>query len=437
MSVVISEVEKKSVCGRKGLSAGDKLLSVNGNDINDVLDYRFYADEEDLRIAYENGKGHVKKCHIRHSEGVDSLGLGFETYLMDRQRHCKNACIFCFIDQMPPGMRESLYFKDDDSRLSFLFGNYITLTNLTEHDAQRIIRMHISPLNASVHTMDPALRVRMMKNPNAGTSLAYLKRFSDAGIAINAQLVLCPGINDGDALDYSLEKLSELDSVASIAAVPVGLTKYREGLYPLESYTPDGAADVIDRIDRFNAALTAKKREKLAYPSDEFYQIAGREIPSLSYYGDFPQLDNGVGLYALTEHDFLTALAENEADQKKRTVSIATGRAAYPLISALCRRFCEKYPASSVSVFCIENTFFGEKVTVAGLLTGGDLFAQLNGKLAQGSLLMIPSVMLKGKDEPVFLDDMTVDQLSEKLCVSVMPVDCSGDSLFYQLYALL
>lgn len=431
MSVVISDVAKKSKCSRKRLSPGDTILKINDNEINDVLDYRFFADDDNLKIDYLTRKGKLKSCRIRNSAGVDALGLGFETYLMDRKQHCKNACIFCFIDQMPPGMRQSLYFKDDDSRLSFLFGNYITLTNLSEHEVDRIIRMHISPLNASVHTMEPELRVRMMKNPHAGESLSYLKRFSDAGIGINAQLVLCPGINDGEHLEYSLKKLAELDSVISIAAVPVGLTKYREGLYPLKSFDKNGASAVIDLIDSFNAERLSNGQNKLAFPSDEFYQIAERSIPDYDYYMDFSQLDNGVGLYALTEHDFSDCLKDREITVVPRKFSVATGKAAFPLIRDLSEKFKTVHPETEISVHCIENRFFGELVTVAGLITGKDLTEQLQGKIPDDHILLIPSVMLKGPQEPVFLDDMTVKEAENKLGVKIIPVGSSGEDLFY------
>lgn len=430
MAVVIADVRRKSACARKGIAAGDTLLSVNGNEIDDVLDYRFFTGEERLTIEYRDRKGRVKQCRVKNEGDIDNIGLSFDTYLMDRQRSCKNKCVFCFIDQLPKGLRESLYFKDDDSRLSFLFGNYITLTNLSEHDAERIVRYHISPMNVSVHTMDPELRVKMMRNPRAGESLSLLKRFSDAGIAVNAQLVLCPGLNDGDALAFSLEKLAELENVASVAAVPVGLTKYREGLYPLRRYEPAEAAAVIDMIDAFNDRLAQRGRSKLAYPSDEFFLTAGRPIPDASYYGDFPQLENGVGAFALTSRDFYERLAGAEGDEKPRRLAVATGLAAYPLLKELAGRFSEKYPRTTIDVFGVKNVFFGEQVTVAGLITGGDLIAFLRGKLSPGTVLLIPSAMLKGRDEPIFLDDVSVGDVSAALGVRVEVTDCGGNELF-------
>ena len=430
MSVLISDVRKRSVCDRKGLAAGDTLLTINGNEIDDVLDYRFFTGDEKLTLTYRDRKGRVRKCHIRNDGDIDNIGLVFDTYLMDRQRSCRNKCIFCFIDQLPKGLRESLYFKDDDARLSFLFGNYITLTNLSEHDADRIIRFHISPINASVHTMNPELRVKMMKNPHAGDALAFLKRFSDAGIAINAQLVLCPGVNDGAELSYSLEKLAELEHVSSIAAVPVGLTKYREGLYPLRGYEPDEAAAVIDAIDAFNRSLEEQGREKLAYPSDEFFLLCGRPIPPYEYYGDFLQLENGVGAFALTSHDFYERLAEATGDDTPRALSVATGVAAGPLLRELTAAFTKKNPHTVIDVYEIKNEFFGETVTVAGLITGGDLIRALRGRLKPDTVLLLPSVMLKSREEPIFLDDVSVDDVRRELGVRVEVTDCGGDALF-------
>lgn len=434
MAVKVFAVLKNSICAKNGIRPGDSLVSINGNEINDVLDYRFYSDSERLKTVFELSDGRKKIVVLHAGKGADKLGLSFETYLMDKHRRCKNSCIFCFIDQLPKGLRKSLYFKDDDSRLSFLFGNYITLTNLTDKDVDRIIKMHISPINASVHTMNPELRVKMMKNPAAGSSLMYLKKFSDAGIAINAQLVLCPGINDGDELRFSLERLAELESVRSVAAVPVGLTKYREGLYPLQAFNKESAAAVIDIIDGFNESLMKKGRDKLAYPSDEFFQVAKREIPDYSYYGDFPQLDNGVGMIACLDKEFSDALNDCEADNKKRRFAIATGVAAYDIMKSVAGRFCEKFKSSEINVYCIRNSFFGDSVTVSGLVTGNDLITSLKEQGFDGDYLFIPSVMLKSKSEPVFLDDVSVAQVEEALNTKVIVTSCDAYSLFDAFY---
>jgi len=290
MAVIISGVEHGSVSEKKKISAGDSLISINGNAINDVLDYRFYINETKLLLSLKTAQGKSKLVLIRKDE-FDDIGLEFETYLMDKQRSCKNKCIFCFIDQLPEGLRKSLYFKDDDSRLSFLFGNYITLTNLTDDEVERIIKMHISPVNVSVQTMNPGLRVKMMANPKAGESLRYLKKFADAGITLNTQLVLCPGINDGAELEFSLDELSELyPAVQSIAAVPVGLSDHREGLYPLEPYNEKTAGETIDIIDRFNEKFKAANGEIIAYAADEFYLKAKRPMPMPIIITAFPSL---------------------------------------------------------------------------------------------------------------------------------------------------
>lgn len=436
MAVKIFDVEKNCKCFAKGIKKDFELLSVNGNAINDVLDYRFYADEEKLELLFRSPEGKTKKVKIRHNEGCDSLGLVFETYLMDKHRHCKNSCIFCFIDQLPDGMRESLYFKDDDSRLSFLFGNYITLTNLSDEDVCRIIKMHISPVNVSVHTMNPELRVRMMKNPNAGKTLDSLKKFSDAGIRINTQLVLCPGINDGAELEFSLQKLSDLKGVESIAAVPVGLTKHREGLEPLIAFDRHSAGKVIDTIDSFNDALEKTGRDRLAYPADEFYLIAERSFPDYKYYRDFPQLDNGVGLYASTEYDFLQALEMTDSDNKIRSLAFATGVAAYPLIDRLAQKFCKRFEKTEIKGYCIKNSFFGESVTVAGLITGTDLISSLKSQGFLSENLLLPEVMFKSQQERVFLDDVTVEEVEREMNTKVTVVRCDGGSLFDAFYYL-
>ncbi|MCR5485866.1 MAG: DUF512 domain-containing protein [Clostridiales bacterium] len=430
-AVVITGVNKNSPCGKKHILRGDVLISVNGREINDVLDYGFFISEKKLTLEVRSAeKQKIKKFTVRKDEYED-IGLEFETYLMDKQRRCANKCIFCFVDQLPKGMRESLYFKDDDSRLSFLFGNYITLTNLSRHEADRIMEMHISPVNVSVHTMNPELRVKMMKNKNAGKCLSYLKEFADAGIKLNTQLVLCPGINDGDELLYSLNELGDLyPAVQSIAAVPVGLTGHREGLFELKPYTKQQAGEVIDIIEQFNMKRELLGIPRTAYPADEFYLIAERKIPDDDYYGDYPQLENGVGLCALLKSEYMSALGENEKRLKtvSGSVTLATGEAAYPLIKELTDITKEKAEGLSISVIPIKNTFFGGYVNVSGLLTGKDYLSQLEGK-DFGDRLLIPAVSLK-RDEDIFLDDVTLNELEKKLGVKVIPVENDGVKLF-------
>lgn len=432
MAVKVIDVDVNSLCGKKGVTAGYVILSVNGHEINDVLDYRFYANSKRVTIEFLDTNGNNISLHLKTHGDADELGLEFETYLMDKQHSCKNKCIFCFIDQMPKGMRESLYFKDDDSRLSFLFGNYVTLTNMTEADVDRLIEMHISPVNVSVHTMNPELRVSMMKNPNAGKVLSYLKKLADGGIEINAQLVLCPGYNDGDELLFSLNELYKLgDAVISVAAVPVGLTRHREGLCKLECYNEQTAADVIDIIDNFNNDHYVELGRNFAYAADEFYLKAQQSIPDIDYYDDFRQLDNGVGLWTLTKQEFIDALNETN-DCKKAKIALITGVAASPLINELASMAMSKFTQLHIDVKTIINDFFGHDVTVAGLVTATDIIAQ-TGDLSEYDYALIPSVMLRSETEKVFLDDISLDDLSEKLKVKIISTPCSGNELLYRI----
>ena len=414
--VEIKSVIKKSPADKAGLKGGDLLLKVNSHEINDFLDYQFYVEESRLTIEYEH-KGSVKTVLVRKDE-YDDLGLEFETYLMDKERRCKNKCIFCFIDQNPKGMRESIYFKDDDSRLSFLFGNYITLTNLTERDVERIIEMHITPVNISVHTMNKELRVKMMKNKNAGESLDIIRHLAENGISINTQLVLCPGINDGDELRYSLQKLSELyPGVESIAAVPVGITKHREGLFDMPEYTKETASEVIDIITEFGDSFKEKHGTRLCYAADEFYLKAERPFPDAEYYENYVQLENGVGMCTSFKDEFMSGLYDIDVNGEERALSLATGEAAYPLISELCGEVTKKFPNIKINVYKIENDFFGHTVTVAGLVTGKDLINGLKGK-ELGEKLIIPDVMLRSEGD-LFLDNVSVEDVEEALSVSV------------------
>lgn len=427
MAVLISGIQKGSIAEKKKINKGDRLLTVNGNEINDVLDYRFYINETKLILSLETADGKSKLVMIKKDEFED-IGLDFETYLMDKQRSCKNKCIFCFIDQLPKGLRKSLYFKDDDSRLSFLFGNYITLTNLTDSEAERIIKMHISPVNISVQTMNPELRVKMMANPKAGKSLKYLHKFAKAGIAINTQLVLCPGINDGDELEFSLTELSKLyPAVQSIAAVPVGLSDHRDGLYPLEPYTEKTAGETIDLIDRFNEKFRAEHGEIIAYAADEFYLKAKREMPGEEYYNGFPQLENGVGMWALLKSEFEDALESCELTELDRRVTAVTGKAAYPLISALAKKAEEKIKGLKVNVVAAENRLLGSLITVSGLLCGEDIAAAVSG-LDLGDELIIPPNCLRNEGD-MFLDDMTVEELSDRLEIKITQNGPGGEDL--------
>lgn len=429
MSALITNVENGSLCQKAGIVPGDTVMAVNGHDIADVLDYRFYITDSRVSLKIKGRDGRIKRITLKKDE-YDDIGLEFGTYLMDSKRSCRNGCVFCFIDQMPPGMRESLYFKDDDARLSFLMGNYVTLTNMEERDVSRIIEMHISPINVSVHTTNPELRVKMMRNKHAGESLKILGRLAEAGIKLNCQLVLCRGLNDGDELKRSLSDLGALfPSVESIAAVPVGLTRYREKLYPLEPFDRDSAAQVVRIMEDYGSGFLKMHGTRLVYAADEFYLKAGLKIPDADFYEDMSQLENGVGLMAGLESSFAAALSlfDWEKPGRERKVSIATGEAAAPFIERLAEKVCERARWLDCKVYTIFNDFFGRNVNVAGLVTGGDLVKQLEGK-ELGEQLLIPSVMLK-QDEDIFLDDVTLDEVRKRLGVGVTAVENDGFAL--------
>lgn len=426
MSVVIREVTPGSPAAKKGIRPGDSLETINKNPIRDVLDYRFYMTNTRLDLFLRReGKSLLLRVHKGE---YDDLGLEFETYLMDRQHTCRNKCIFCFVDQLPRGLRDSLYVKDDDSRMSFLFGSYVTLTNITEEDIRRIIKMRLSPINISVHTTDPELRVKMLKNPRAADSLRYLPMLVEGGIRVNAQLVLCPGINDGPALEKSLYDLATYwPGLGSIALVPVGLTGHREGLYPLRPYTREEAREVLAVAGKFQAEMLAKHGSRIAYPADEFFLLAETPIPGADYYGEFDQLEDGVGLWALLRQEFTEALEETASRPLSRRVSIATGTAAAPLLAHLAALAEEVFPGLEVTVYGIPNRLFGGAVNVAGLLCGGDIARGLAGK-ELGEELLIPSVMLRHEQDK-FLDDTTVPWLEEQTGVPVRVVDNDGSQL--------
>ena len=420
MSVKIKSVQAHSPAVRAGIRPGEILEEIDGNIIEDFLDYRFFMASENVNLLIRSDKGEDRKVHIRKGEYED-LGLEFGNDLMDEQRSCRNQCIFCFIDQMPPGMRPTLYFKDDDARLSFLYGNYITLTNLSEHDIERTIKMKISPINISVHTTNPELRCRMMHNRFAGEALKIMDRFAEAGIAMNAQLVLCPGINDGAELERTLTDLLKLTpALKTISCVPVGLTRYREGLYPLRPYTAEEAAGVVDILERVGETQLKIWGDRICYASDEFYLLAGRKIPDAAFYGDFNQLENGVGMLALQRQQFLETLPLYDGDDRQRKVSMVTGLLAAPQLRELVAMAEEKWPGVHCDVYPIINDFFGHNITVAGLVTGQDIIAQLKGK-DLGETLLFPDTMLRFHTD-VFLDDISQHQIEEALGVPMTSV---------------
>lgn len=419
----------------KGRSAvGDRLLSINGKRILDVLDYKFYAYDRDLQLLLVRPDGTEYHLHVRKPEGGD-LGLDFETYLMDRPRSCANNCVFCFIDQLPKGMRPTMYFKDDDARLSFLLGNYITLTNLSSREIDRIIALHVSPVNISVHTMNPELRVKMLKNSRAGESIRIMKRLAEAGIVMNCQIVCCPGLNDGEELDYSMRELAALyPAVHSVSIVPVGLTRFREGLYSLQPFTPDLAAQTIDQVTAFGDRCLKELGTRLFFCGDELYLKAERELPPDEFYEEYTQLENGIGMLRLLETEFRSALRLSD-DPGPQCCSIATGFAAAPWLQMLADRAMAQYPALRIRVYPIVNDFFGHQITVAGLITGQDLIRQLRGK-DLGDRLLISQNMLR-RQEMDFLDDTTLPQAEAALNVPVIPVESDGFALWDAICGIL
>ena len=408
-------------------AVGDSLLSINGNRIVDVLDYKFFAYDSRLTVVLRRPDGEEYSVRVRKSEGGD-LGLEFESYLMDRARSCANNCVFCFIDQLPPGMRPTMYFKDDDARLSFLLGNYITLTNLSQREIQRIIDLHISPINVSVHTTDPELRRRMLRNPRAGESIEIMRRFAAGGIVMNCQIVCCPGLNDGAALDRTMRELEEMyPGVHSVSIVPVGLTKFREGLYPLTPFTPEHAAETIEQVTRFGDHCLEKHGTRIFFCGDEMYLKAGIELPEDEFYEEHTQLENGVGMIRLLETEFRSALCLSDGVDGA-PFSIACGTSVAPVFERLVALAAKQYPTLSGKVYAIENDFFGRSINVSGLITGGDLIAQLRGK-DLGRRLLISQNMLR-REEMDFLDDVKLSEASEALGVPILPVEQDGFALF-------
>ncbi|MBQ2839905.1 MAG: DUF512 domain-containing protein [Oscillospiraceae bacterium] len=423
MSAYVKEVEQGSPAYRAGIVAGDELISINGHKICDVLDYKFYSYDRRLKIELAR-----KKIKIKKDEGED-LGLVFETYLMDKAKHCANKCVFCFVDQMPKGMRETLYFKDDDARMSFLLGNYITLTNLSEEDIDRMIRMHISPVNVSVHATDPEIRRRMLRNPRAGECMNIMRSFCDAGISLNCQIVVCPGINDGEVLSQSISDMLSLgEKIESIAVVPVGITKYRENLYPLKPMDKEAAIETIRIVDELGEKAKLSRGERVVYAADELYIKAGLSLPDNRYYDGYPQLGNGVGLMTLLHEEFSDALEYTDIPDNIDGFTVATGVAAAPFIRKLIDELKEKcHNIDSAEVYAVRNEFFGDTIDVAGLVTGKDLIRTLREK-PLAKRLLIPDVMLR-QGETVFLDDISIADVERELNVQVVPVENDGEKL--------
>ena len=416
------------------VSVGDSLISINGSTVRDVLDYKFYAYDEKLDIVMGRPDGGTYELRIDKDEGGE-LGLDFENYLMDSARSCANNCIFCFIDQLPPGMRKTLYFKDDDARLSFLMGNYITLTNLSKREIERIKALRISPVNVSVHTTDPELRVRMLRNPRAGESIRVMHEFAEAGIVMNCQIVCCPGINDGTALDRTMRDLADMyPQVRSVSVVPVGLTKYREGLYPLTSFNADSAAELISQVETYADICLEKYGSRIFFCSDELYIKAGKELPPDEYYEEHIQLENGVGMIRLLETEFNSALAlADEPDGME--FSIVAGEAVSPYLQKMLETAQVSFPALKGRVYTVINEFFGPEINVTGLITGGDMIRQLKGR-ELGERLIISQNMLR-HPEMDFLDDVTIRQAEKELGLRIVPVRQDGFELLDAMFGLV
>ena len=421
---IIKNVLPGSIAEKLEISAGDKLLAINDQEIEDVFDYHFLANEEYLTVLIEKPDGEQWELEIE-KEYEEDLGIEFEQGLMDEYRSCRNKCIFCFIDQMPKDMRETLYFKDDDSRLSFLQGNYVTLTNMSDHDIDRIIRYHLEPINVSFQTTNPELRCKMLHNRFAGEALKKVDRLYEGGITMNGQIVLCKGINDGEELERSIRDLMKYaPQLQSVSVVPVGLSKYRDGLYPLQPFTKEDAKEVLHIIHKWQKKAYEEFGIHFIHGGDEWYILAEEELPEEERYDGYLQLENGVGMLRLLMNEFEEGYESLNGDERDREVSIATGFLAYPYIQRMADRIMEKYPKSKLHVYGIRNDFFGESITVSGLITGQDLIGQLKGK-ALGEKLLLPCNMLRIEEQD-FLDDVTLQDVKDALQVPVDIVKSSG-----------
>ncbi len=425
MEHIVSAVTPGSIAEEMEIEPGDVLVSVNGQEPEDVFDYRYLMNEEEVFVVIRKPDGEEWELEIE-KEYEDDLGMEFENGLMDDYRSCRNKCMFCFIDQLPKGMRDTLYFKDDDSRLSFLQGNYLTLTNMSEHDLEKIIYYKLSPINISFQATNPELRCKMLHNRFAGDVMDKVRRLKEAGIMMNGQIVLCRGVNDGEELDRSIRDLVTLmPELQSVSVVPVGLTRYRDGLYPLEPFTKEDACKVLDLIHSWQEKLVKEYGTHFIHAGDEWYILAERPMPEETTYDGYLQLENGVGMVRLLKEEVDAYLKKLPGDDRKRKVTIATGELAAPYLREHAASIQTKYPGVEVQVITVKNEFFGGKITVAGLITGQDLVNQLRGK-DLGEELLLTTNMLKS-DEPVFLDDMTVEQLQTALQIKVSIVESSGN----------
>lgn len=431
MEHIVKNVLENSIAEELEIEPGDNILAVNDHPIEDIFDYQYLINDEYIELLVKKSDGEEWLLEIEKDYDED-LGIVFENSLMDNYKSCYNKCIFCFIDQNPKGMRDTIYFKDDDSRLSFLQGNYITLTNMKDEDIDRIINYHLAPINISVHTTNPQLRCSMLNNRFAGTILERIRKFYNAGIPMNGQIVLCKGINDGEELWRSISDLMEFVPVMeSLSVVPVGLSDYRDGLFHLEPFDKEDACEVIDIIEHFQKKAYEKHGIHFVQASDEWYINAGRDFPEAERYDGFVQLENGVGMVRLMKEEFEQEFSTVQGDDREYEVSIVTGVLVYDSIKILVDRMKEKFPNVKIHLYKIINDFFGHRITVTGLLTGGDMIKQLKGK-PLGQRLILPSNTLMA-DEPKFLDDVTLDQFIEALQVDVCIVESSGADFIHSV----
>lgn len=419
----IKYIEPDSLAEQAGLEVGDRLLKINDNDFHDILEYRYLMSEYEVTIEVEKKDGTIEVITMEND--YEDIGIEFGEGLIDEAQSCHNKCIFCFIDQLPKGMRETVYFKDDDTRLSFLQGNYVTLTNMSDEEIDRLIKMHVSPINVSVHTTNPELRCKMLNNRFAGKCYDIMKKFAENKIYMNCQIVLCPKINDGAELDRSIQDMAALyPYVNSISAVPVGLTRYREGLYNLEPFTKQTSIEVINQVEAWQKKLLSEIGTRLIYLSDEFYINADLPVPEAECYEGFPQIENGVGLVSSMREEFDSAIGLVQRKKYNREITLVTGELAYEFINSLAMRLAAVAEGLKINVYPIKNNFFGGGVNVSGLVTGGDIIEQLKGKQIYKNLL-IPHSMLRDEDE-IFLDDVTVGDVEKALDVKIEAVINDG-----------
>ncbi len=432
---IISKVYSGSIAEEVGIEVGDELLKINGHEIEDIIEYRYFLTEEylEVEILKVDGENWIIEIDKEYDE---DLGIEFENPIIDQAKSCRNKCVFCFIDQLPPNMRQSLYFKDDDSRLSFLQGNYITLTNMSEEDINKIVQYRISPINISVHTTNGELRKKMLNNRFAGNILEILKKLAENHIQMNCQIVLCPDLNDKEELDNTIRDLGKLSaSIGSVAVVPVGLTAYREGLYDMKPFHKETAANTIDQVERWQKKFQSTIGRNLVHVSDEFYVLAHRDFPPYDNYEGFPQLENGVGLATKFKHEFDQYLKKLPIQLKQpKSITVVTGTAACQLITKMCQDLMKKIKNLKINVVCVENKFFGGHVSVSGLTTGQDIYHTLKGK-ELGEKIFIPESMMKSGEE-VFLDDYTVTRLEEDLGVDIQICEVEGKTFIRRMLNL-